>query len=117
MQIDRRSPGAEQATKSRKRGSRGTGRRFRRRIADAEARREQALRDLDVPFWRAWVLARIDKEIAQLRWELKLRWTGEPLCGPRVECQPPPGRPGVPPREVIVLAGLSQPESNPPSRR
>jgi hypothetical protein len=50
--------------------------------------------------WRAWVLERLDAEIAQLKWEIHIGWTGEPCHGPRVENQPPPARKELP-REVV----------------
>jgi hypothetical protein len=98
------SSGAEQAT-TRKRGGRGNGRRLRRRIADAQRRRERATVEL-APFdpWRRWVLARVDAEIEQLRWELRTGWTGEPGEGPRIpRTMPLPARPGVLPREIRMV--------------
>ncbi len=103
--------GAEQATNSPKRGSRGNGRRLRRAVDDARRRQQQARTDL-VPFdpWRGFVLARIDAEIAQYKWELRTGWTGDPGSGPRLpKTMPPPARPGVPPREVRIITSLLRP--------
>jgi hypothetical protein len=65
-----------------------------------------------MPFdpWRGFVLARIDAEIAQYKWELCTGWTGAPGAGPRLpRTMPPPGRPGVPPREVRLVTSLLRP--------
>jgi hypothetical protein len=110
--------GAEQATISRKRGRRGNGRRLRRAIDDARLRQQQARADL-MPFdpWRGFVLARIDAEIEQYKWELGTGWTGQPGHGPRLpKTMPPPARPGVPPREVRIITSLLRPWATGPGR-
>lgn len=101
--------GAEQAPK--RRGQRGNGRRLRRRIVDAQNRRDRARLELAAfDPWRTYVLARIDAELAQLQWEVKTRWTGEPGQGPPVpQRMPLPARPGVPPREVFLVRTLTRP--------
>ena len=106
--------GAGQATtRRRRRGSRGNGRRLRRRIADAEGRRERARVELaPMDPWRAWTIARIDAELEQYRWEQRTDWSGEPGEGPRVPRKMPlPARPGVLPREVVAIRSLLRPWS------
>lgn len=103
--------GAEQATIDHKRGRRGNGRRLRRAVKDAERRRGEAIADL-MPFdpWRRFVLARIDAEIGQYRWEMRTGWTGDPGQGPRLpQTMPLPARPGIPPREIRLVTSLLRP--------
>lgn len=110
--------GAEKATTSHRRGSRGNGRRLRRAVDDARRRQQQARIDL-TPFdpWRAFVLARIDAEIAQYMWEICTGWTGDPGSGPRLpKTMPPPARPGIPPREVRIITSLLRPWKEGPGR-
>jgi len=54
--------------------------------------------------WRGYVLARIDAEIAQLKWEQRIGFTGEPGQGPPFpRMMPLPARPGVLPREIRMV--------------
>lgn len=91
--------GAEKAT----RGRRGNGRRLRRQRDRVVARAVEARTDPDLDAdTRTWVIERLRAETAQLDWEIRIRWTGDPGTGPSVDAQPAPGRPYELPREIFV---------------
>jgi len=85
-------PGAEQATTTKKRGKRGNGRRLRRRLAAELAKRSAILIEDQAAPQPFEVLSkrleRVDYAVAQLQWETRIGWTGEPGRGPRFDLNP-----------------------------